>query len=449
MTIQSGSIQLRASQPSQEVRYQDVLFMFASGRFTYDCVRCNAKCCRGYGYGVEPGVPFQAQLSAAPAMWFFVEPVVAGKNDAYEVRNCPPGCFFLTGTGMCGIQAAHGYEAKPETCRLFPFNRFRRIGHNLLVTPHVGICPLEVLPAGRSSANSDHAQLLSIMGDHGIHMPIPDGVCGAGDVTRRLALEQQILENSEQYLEGRDYESFVAAQEIAGRQLDKDLDPDSPQGGAVPSEFYILLEQVLGTSPEVKHRRDAALVRTLTASTPFLRTELLFPLSTAPRDHALHPAQVPDFLRALHWFAAFAQEAGLADVSFQALTTMFTDHRPLLTLLAHINVEMEWRPGDPVDASSKSTSEFQVRYLRIAEALLPSSRWVQKPLGQLLIEHIDFEGLRRIDFLRFIARRLMGRIVPVTRKLGTRRRTLDCRRALQRLTVRTMRAKEPGAAKGG
>lgn len=162
-------ITLRAFAPEVHVSGQDVYFAFPSGRLKYDCVCCGAKCCRGYGYIIGSGA--DAHVALRPRLSLFVLPSEQGPG--YHVSNCPPACFFLTDEGRCGIHEAQGHDAKPETCRLFPFNNLRLFGHFLVVAPHTTICPLEITPAAETSHESRYATLLSEMASQGIDANIP------------------------------------------------------------------------------------------------------------------------------------------------------------------------------------------------------------------------------------------------------------------------------------
>jgi Fe-S-cluster containining protein len=137
------------------IQADHVYFAFPSGRLTYDCVSCGAKCCRGFGYEVFVDRDLQRQLGTRHALRFFLDPCEAGAADHYHARNLKPACFFLDEQNACSLHVQHGYDTKPETCRLFPFNQFNRVGDYLIVAPHPELCPLAILPPGeRSDASS-------------------------------------------------------------------------------------------------------------------------------------------------------------------------------------------------------------------------------------------------------------------------------------------------------
>lgn len=125
-------------------------FAFRSDGFSYDCVSCKAHCCRGHGYSLSTGQELDTQLRLRPSLRMFLSSNDAGTS--YHVSNCAPACFFLTHDNTCSVQVTSGYQAKPETCRLFPFNHFRRVGDFLIILPHVSLCPLKVSPGGSPTA---------------------------------------------------------------------------------------------------------------------------------------------------------------------------------------------------------------------------------------------------------------------------------------------------------
>lgn len=430
------SIALRGVKPPTHVPVDRVYFAFASGRLAYDCVACNAKCCRGYGYEVEVGAPLQAHLATRPAVRFFLDPADGDWQGSYRVRNCPPSCFFLTEGNLCGIQAEHGYDSKPETCRLFPFNYFRRVGDYLIVAPHDGLCPLQILPGGEYDEKSNYEQLLATMRAHGISAEIPQVESLNLGVATHLSVERAIVGLSEQYLESGDYVPFVVAQICAERDSVDTADRATSREPAeeMVDRFRHRLTQVLGASPAAANRGDLVLVRTLVATTPFLRSELVFPRkANALQPATAESAQVPFILLALHSIAAFAREAGMREITYQVITRLFADHRALLTMLGYLDRPVVWKPGEMIDVSVKGRTDFHSRYLAIARALVPrKARYLERPLGQILVETIDYDGLDRVAFLKYLAGRLIGRIISADAGVGTRNVRWRFRPALQR-----------------
>jgi hypothetical protein len=410
----TDAVVLHGLRPPLTIPRERVYFAFASGRFAYDCVSCQAKCCRGYGYQLQDGPELRGHIGSQPAVRFFLEPVDGGSR--YRVRNCPPGCFFLTAGNLCGIQVGHGYDAKPETCRLFPFNGFRRVAGYLLVYPHPGLCPLEILPGDDRSDNSGYEPLLAAMSAHGINSDVPEVAAIERDVSQLVALEARIVELSESRLQAAGYAPFAAAQLAATSQaFGAPAGADATSGRDLEGLdlFRRLLYEVLGSGPAEAHERHPALVRTMVASTPFLRSQIVFPSRKQDAGQSrVGLERVPHVLMVLHALAALAREAGMRDVTYQTVVRLFMDHRALLTLLAHIDCTMTWKPGVLIDLPFTRRPDFQSRYLRVARALLPGRQAPPSTLlGQVLCEHLPPDGLHRVEFLKLLAPRLSGRIV--------------------------------------
>ncbi len=114
-------------------------FTFLDGALRYDCATCGQACCRGKGMALDPRelVPLLVReprlapvLTAAPSG-------LAGWADVTD------GCWFLEDDGWCAVERRHGRDAKPTTCRLFPFNRVFRVGPTRVVDFNSVICPLD------------------------------------------------------------------------------------------------------------------------------------------------------------------------------------------------------------------------------------------------------------------------------------------------------------------
>lgn len=112
-------------------------FAFADGAIGYDCVACGARCCKGLGFALAAAelVPL---LSREPRFAPFVQPM-AGAVHVFDLED---GCWALADDGRCGVEVAHGREAKPSTCRLFPVNRLLRVDGTVIVDLQLTNCPL-------------------------------------------------------------------------------------------------------------------------------------------------------------------------------------------------------------------------------------------------------------------------------------------------------------------
>lgn len=403
------TIRLHGAQPPLDVASSDVYFPFASGRLEYDCVACNATCCRGHGYGIQPGHELRTHLKTAPSVRFFLEDVTPSHGSNYAIRNCAPGCFFLTEDGRCGIQARHGYEAKPETCRLFPFNNIRLAGCYLIASPHTGLCPLAIAPPSRKSALSDHEALTNAMRMSGIGANVPRASADVSDISALVRFERQIVDLSEAYLDDADYLAFAIAQvELTDGVWGKD---DRRSARQRLAEYTSLVDEILGGPPTRASSNDQALERTLIALTPFVRSMLVFPGDDDKTPVALD--RVPYVLVALRTIALHARDAGMPAITFQSLMHLLQPNKPLLAMLAQTDREMRWRPEANVELPLRDARPYRCAYLRIVRALLPASQ-NRSPmtLGQILRHNLQSDGIERAMTLKALARQLAGRCVP-------------------------------------
>lgn len=410
-------------------------FAFASGRFDYDCVSCGFTCCRGHGYQVHAGDELHGQVRGRPALAIFLERKDSEGRGILNVLNCKPSCFFLNSDGRCDIQRTDGYVSKPETCRLFPFNYLRHVEHYLVVAPHLGLCPLRVAPDGGTAGASCHDNLFADMATQGVHAGIPAATGLVRDVSALVALERSIVSMSEEYLSAAAYEAFVAAQCDATR--DASIWNVCRTAPAVPTReetwrWLRLVCEVLGACPRPEYAEHPTLIRTMVASTPALRSLLVFRQPDRMPGHSIVPLErVPYVLLALHTLAALALEAGMTAVSYQTLMGLYRDHGPLLRMLAYVDCVMTWHPAGVVELAMDGGPDNQRRYIRIIQAIM-STAAIPRSLGRILCDNATQEQLDRSVFLRAVARRLADRLVPVSQESDRRPTAREIKCAVQR-----------------
>lgn len=401
-----------------EVREEDLYFAFPDGALDYDCVECGAKCCRGHDYSLRAGDELLIQLQRRPNLRVFVESAVTARPNTYVVRNFSPACFFLDGDGRCNVHRIHGPESKPETCRLFPFNQFLRVGPGLVIMPHAGLCPLRVVQAGASSHRSSHALLAKEMSRSGISTEVPQAITLDPDPMITIQRERQMLHLVNDYARARRYREFFAAQVRV-------------QGGPPPepgSEERVLelICALLGTTTEVGDPDDPDLARVTIALTPYLRARVVF----LPANHSevrfyASSDRAPHIALATHILAALALDAGLGAVTYQGIVKLIEDFGSLLLLLAHVDCQVHWGPSVMLDLPMPQHPAFEMAFLRVARDLLPSrQRRSPRILAEVVNAAMDaIDSDERVAFLKAVADRLAGRVVPVRsqdRKLNTR-----------------------------
>ena len=399
---------------SIHIRPDHVYFAFPSGRLGYDCVSCGAKCCRAQGYEVLVDRELQRQLAAHHALRFFLDPCDGGTGH-YHARNFNPACFFLDADSRCSLHVEHGFDAKPETCRLFPFNNLHRAGDFLIVAPHSTLCPLAVLPPGELSDASNHDDLLARMCATGIGTHVRDTIVRGPEVAAAIALERQIVELAERDLHATRYATHGAAQIAVSRRCAGSGEaPDVAQARAAGDvdRFLDLVHEVLGESRRAGDDRDPALVQTMVGMTPAMRARIVFGQGEIPDPADIE--RLPYLLLVLHTLAALARQAGMAQVTYQTVMGLFDTYRSLVALLADVDRVMAWTADATLDFALSGNRPWQRRYIDVAKALLPAAQRAKRaPLGRILCEHADSSGLDRIVFLKMLARHVHGRLAPL------------------------------------
>lgn len=425
---------------ASEITEAGTFFTFSSGSLTYDCIRCNAACCRGHGYLLERSHHRDEHLALAPNLHVFLDPHGSDPAATFvRVRSCPPGCFFLSERGLCGIQLAYGYAAKPETCRLFPFNYLRRVGNHLVVAPHTRLCPLAITPKGARDQKSEHGALLGDLRREGISARVP--VCDVGwiqDVGRLLGLEREIVTVGGKLDGTATYADFAATQ----LALTYSHFPTTGERCAVGAEeassriqrFGDRATHALGVSD--RPAEDPRVVRTLVAATSSLRASMLFrhkenPEGLSVGDIGIH--RVPYAVFGIYLLATLARNAGMVDVTFQTVFDLHRAFGPILFVLVNSDRKMVWRRGTSIPLSlSQGDRDLEGPYLRVVKALLDES--AHNTFGEVVGEYSPRDPASRVRFLGLLGTGLRGRLID-TRLRSQERPTFRAavRGAVQRL----------------
>jgi hypothetical protein len=124
-------------------------FPFPSGALRYQCVGCDAPCCKGQPLVISRSRELVTLQAAQPRAALFAAPHPAG--NALLTVLPPDRCWFLSRNSTCRLENAVGRDAKPTGCRLFPFSRIVRAGEAVVVLPDF-LCPLAL---GRKDDGAD------------------------------------------------------------------------------------------------------------------------------------------------------------------------------------------------------------------------------------------------------------------------------------------------------
>jgi hypothetical protein len=189
-------------------------FTFPDRALKYDCPSCGSHCCKGAGLALEASAEVVAFARLEPRLASLLHPM--SKRFA-QVIDMTDGCWFLQDDGRCDVELTHGYEAKPHTCRLFPFNRIFPVGGVRLVDFNSKICPLQDASDARDGQSwQDLARQIEeepLAGRGNAQQP-------AGGVQLGwLAHEASIRDAIDEHLHEADYAAFAALQEEAADAL--------------------------------------------------------------------------------------------------------------------------------------------------------------------------------------------------------------------------------------
>ena len=407
------TIAISVGTTSAEIRDEDVYFAFPDGSLNYDCIACNATCCRGHGFVLHSGPEVQMHLAVNPSLRFFIESC-GPSSQHLHVNNCPPACFALDSSGRCQIQAVRGYEAKPETCRLFPFNDIRQVGDWLVVSPHQSLCPLRVSSPTADNPCSSYASLLSEMKRGGVRNQITKCGCPPHLAAQVIALERRIVDLAHSKMVALSYADFAIAQMsltqesglLASPVADTDL--KSCHAG-----FTDTLYQVCDVDDLAVDVGDLDVL--LIGMTPTLRARLLFPRRDVDERWVRSQlAYLPLFLTALAMFVRLCVSAGMKAITYQTVSRLCSDNESLFHMLAHLSTVMVWDGSKAPKIIVSGDSAYQAMWLRILAALQPlKQNSAGASLGRILTDSLRTRDLERVLMIKQLAKDLDGNIIPL------------------------------------
>lgn len=384
--------------------FENCFFTFESGRFCYDCAACGAECCRGHSFRLQTAKELRMILQRHAAAHLFIEPT--GLSDQYIVNNLPPACFFLRPDQLCELHAADGFDAKPEECRFFPFNYFRRVAQYLVVAPHFGLCPLRIAAQDSTCDVSAHDALFDSLAEHGVWSDVPAVTPLTMDGAALIALEKRICARAESMAWSATYTEFANA------QLEETLTVKAAGQPNRTSSWWDAwsgsVRLVLGQECSGVNHHDAALAATLIAITPTLRSHMVFVNPRYPvRAAGIDLVDVPKVLLALYLVARSARVLSHEDLTYQSLVRLYSSNWRLLCLLSRLD--------DVVTVEGSVTGEGGTldRHSTVSAILcdLSPARQSSRPtvLGEILLRHLAHcAGLERLTTLRMVSTKVIA-----------------------------------------
>lgn len=427
MTIEGVS--LRADR--LVVPAEDVMFAFGDGLLKYDCVSCQAKCCRGHGWAVDPRTELGGRAVDNAHLGLFLN-----KHRGLPiVSNLPPACFFLDQNEQCRIHLEDGFNAKPESCRLYPFNNFVLVDRFLIVRPQTATCPLEPASMEAVRPESRHVEQLRILCRDGVGTVVPRARSIVADTAGLIDVERRIAALACRY-EGRaeGLIDFIEQQKRLGRRL-VSTDETAGDGPRVRESLEAIVKTLNLEVADLLAIKPAS-ARAIVAFTPALRSNLVFAASgsvgSARRRLDLPFERVPNYLLGVAAVSRVAEMAGMRSVTGETLFRLSAEFHPLLWLLAHADTPVQWRSDRRLDLSMPAEGrEFRLQFLRLAKTLADRSGRTRVPLGEVITRFNSFRGVEHMAFLRIVADRLAGRVEPLDARPPPSRR-IDVRGRIQR-----------------
>ena len=344
-----------------------VYFTWPDRRLRYECRGCGA-CCKGHGIGLDVAGGQLVQLVARRPE---IVPFLRRRGEAITAFNPRDRCWFLEDGGLCRIELEEGREAKPASCRLFPFNRVFRLGGYTIVDYNSVICPVEAGEEGIAHADV-LAEIEAIADASIVGTPLP---------ARDAEAEGRAFVETERVIAAAAFEAAAAAEAVmhaaAAAALVGDAGAAEAEGagagggaGAVPVDRVLdaAVAAVWGAQADAgalaaeQAAADAAL-RAITGApwrlpsgptraaalwlTPSMRFNELY----GPRQYAPRSAMPPVLARMwLAWlgFAALGESLAGRALGLQELTTLWTEQAPLMHAAARWTEAPALKPG-PVD----------------------------------------------------------------------------------------------------
>jgi hypothetical protein len=317
----------------------------------------------------------------------------------------------------------------------------------LIVSPSPSLCPLDVVSTDTYASESCHNSLLDNLVAGGVGEHIPVSTWRSTDHNDSLeaivATERKITElGLACWSRGADYTSYVSAQ----LALSTNTIPAENNATSVDmQEYRRLLNAVLGC-PSLDDLDDVT--RTLIIATPIIRARMLWESENRTLSECRRLLQVmPRVLLALNTMMGLARKAGMSRVTYQSVMKLFTEYSGLLWVLGRLDYCLVWRPDAFVDMTFRGDETTMRAYARIAKALLPRSQYVlHLPLGVIINDNLNEDGLERVVFLKQLATKIAGKVIDCDHSRDRSRRKLAARFQqwmMGRLPVESLTVQKP------
>jgi len=348
-----------------------IYFSFLNGILDYDCSSCDAPCCRGAQLGIGRSRELVALLSISPALALFAEPDFSGSP--LPSLLCPvDACWFLDQRNRCRLEWAVGREAKPASCRLFPFHQIRVAGDHLVVMPHF-LCPLQVADAPTTDGPHSHDEICLEMHRAGVprdghlRMPRPPDMAWQD----AMPIERRVRDLGARHLHDEDYVDYAQEQDfITLGTLGETLAMDSTN--RLRNSVAQLLDAT--TAPSQRTVRD------LVALTPYLRIRGV----EVPR------RAMPGVLASLSVLLGVLEGMPGTRMSPRTIVQVFEHRLPLLYVLGHFGEVPSLKSGITADQLLRGMPSYSQTFARLLKAVEHNGHRRQpRTLAHLVAEDPD------------------------------------------------------------
>ena len=349
-------------------------FTFPDRSLKYDCPSCGSQCCKGKGLALEAREEVVRFARIEPRLSALLYPMNARFAQVLDLTD---GCWLLRPDGLCSIETDRSYAEKPQTCRLFPFNRVFTIGQSRVVDFNSKICPLQDVADERNGQSwADLQKQIDGEGEAYFgrgEVPPPPG----GEELSWLSHEAFVRDAIDAHLDQPDYAAFAALQEEAVLSLLRKQSMPEPGSERVQARAQMMRKLLHrwrvhhGVADDAQleeaSRRAARQVALLTCS---WRLNVLLRRDSPP--YGMEIQQVPKRLLATSHLIELAQLARRSPPGLRAATETFKNAAPLIAVLAFFPRRV--RLKEPLQNDFAVASEVKPALRALSQALLEGSR---------------------------------------------------------------------------
>jgi Fe-S-cluster containining protein len=359
----------------------ETYFTFPDASLAYDCGTCRQRCCRGKGFSfsAEELVPL---LRRAPHLAPHLQLRGGGSFGGVDLTE---RCWFLKDDGLCDLEVREGRDAKPSTCRLFPFNRVYKLGEVRIVDVNSMLCPVDPAPGRGQTWAGLQADLEALAGSSLLDVPAWQPLDLAPDWLAR--------------------ERAIAA--VAGEHFAKNMnDPDklaSEAGDRETGPLRAAWARAYGIAEGELSALEALAAPRVALLYPSLRWNALFRKHAPSYPKAV--AELPRRLRALTFIAGLAARSLGGPPSLRGITELYRAQADAIDVLCAFTAPVKLT--DP-----RFEADIPPQLQGALGVLLGGAMRGGKTLGQLVEAAASTLPVEQRPLAVALAARQLDRLVP-------------------------------------